>query len=71
MLLTQHFDLALDERDRGPAACVWQPQARQHCLVALEEVGIALQIDRDGLFLGFYGGHAARISCCHSFQTST
>src|SRR5580692_174253 len=46
VLLAQHFDLTLDERDRGSTPDMRQAQARQQRLVALEEVRIVLQISR-------------------------
>ena len=52
LLLAQHFDLPLDQRDGGAAARVRQPQARQQRLVALEEIRIALQIGGDGFLFG-------------------
>ena len=50
LLLAQHFDLALDQRDGGAGARVRQAQPREQRLVPLEEIRIVLQITGDGLF---------------------
>ncbi len=71
VLLAQHFDLPLDERDRGAAPDVWETQARQQRLMALEKLRIALQVGRDRFLFGFSGRQATGFSCCHMLQTST
>ncbi len=56
VLLAQNFDLPLDQRDRRPAAHMGKPQARQHGVMALEEVRVVLQIRCNGSLFGFRGG---------------
>ncbi len=67
VLLTQDFDLALDQRDRRSAAYVRQAQSSQHCLVTLEEIRVVLQVRGDRRLLRFHGYQAACFSCGHSF----
>ncbi len=59
LLLAQHLDLPLDERDGRAGAGVRQLQACEQRLVALEEVRVVLQVAGDGLFLGLGGGGQA------------
>jgi hypothetical protein len=66
VFVPKHFDLSLDERDRGPAADMRQAQSGEQRLVPLEKVRIVLQVRRNGLFLVFHRDGAASISCCHT-----
>src|SRR5262249_30800122 len=45
----QHCHLALDEGDGGPARAMRQFQRQQQQRMALEELGVTLQIFRDGV----------------------
>src|ERR1700724_235447 len=65
LLLAQHLDLALDQRNGRATARVRQPEPHQQPLVALEEIGVALQIARDGLLFGVCRGRPASLSCSH------
>ncbi len=47
VLVAQRRDLALDQRDRGAAAVVRELELGEQRRVALEEIGIALQVVRD------------------------
>ena len=53
--LPQHRDLALDERDRGTAGAMRQLEPKHQRRVALEEVGVTLEIVGDRVL-----GHACR-----------
>src|SRR6185437_10016539 len=70
MLLAQNLDLTLHQRDGGAAARVRHAQAGEQRLVALEEIGIVLQVRGDRVFLVFLGGQPSGFSCRHC-QTST
>ena len=65
LLLAQHLDLPLDQRDGRAAAGVRQLQSRQHRLVALEELGMALQVAGDAFFFAVRRGKTASLSCRH------
>src|SRR5215472_11699158 len=65
LLLAQHLDLPLDQRDGRAAARMRQLQSREQSLVALEELGMALQVSGDALFFAVRRGKAASLSCRH------
>ena len=64
-LLAQHFDLALDQRHGRAIARMLQPQARQQLWMALEEIGVVLQVLCDRLFLGRLRRQAAHLIARH------
>jgi hypothetical protein len=71
VLLTEHLDLPLNERNGRATPRMRQTKARQHGVMTLKEIGIVLQVSSNRLFFGFHGGYAACFSCCHMRQTST
>ncbi len=65
--LPQHRDLPLDERDRGAAGAMRQLQREHQRRVALEEVGVALEIVGDRVFartVSVNGAPTAAPLCC-------
>ena len=55
-LFTQHFHLALDQRDGGAGAHVRQAHAREQWLVTFEEVGVQAEVALDAFFISLTRG---------------
>ena len=54
------------ERHQGVLARLKLPHAREHSRVALEELGVALQVGGDAFFFAVRRGKTASLSCRHS-----